>query len=66
MKYDVTFKDILLDVNDHCVECQNSFYVDAVNYVEAVQKAAKQIKKIYKLLPDHLKTIHDLEVKELS
>ena len=66
MKYDVTFKDVLLDIHGNEAECQNSFYVDAVNYVEAMQKACKQIKRIYKLLPDHLNSIHDLEVKELS
>ena len=66
MKYEVRFKDYLKDINDNDVECENSFYVDAVCYVQAMQKGCRHIRHMFRSLPDHLDTIHDLEVKELS
>ena len=66
MKYEVRFKDYLDDINGKPVETSNSFYVDAVCYVQAMQKGCRRLRSMFRSMPEHLDTIHDLEVKELS
>lgn len=66
MIYDFQFKDYLKDVDGMPVECINSFYVDASNQVEAMQKGCQKLRRMFRTLPDHLETVHGLEVKELS
>lgn len=66
MKYDFQFKDYLEDEGGMPVECINSFYVDASNQVEAMQKGCRHLRSMFRTMPEHLDTIHDLEVIELS
>lgn len=66
MKYEVRFKDYLEDINGKPVEALNSFYVDAVCYVQAMQKGCRHIRHMFRTMPDHLDGVHDLEVIELS